>query len=96
MPQPTGKLKFAYQTIANMECKIEELKAELNKYKWVSVEDSLPDDTFDWILVLADGAMCTMAYSSKNGFYDVFGNTSGNIIVEEITHWQNLPDADLV
>ena len=45
-------------------------KKEDNKMeRWVRVEDELPDRTFDWVLVFADGAMCTMAYSSKNGFY---------------------------
>ncbi len=60
--------------------------------EWKKVEDELPDDTFDWVLVFADGAMCTMAYNSENGFYEVYGNTCGNVVVEEITHWQNLPD----
>ncbi len=59
--------------------------------EWISVEDELPDSIFDWVLVFADGAMCTMAYSAKNGFYEVYGNTCGNIVIEEITHWMPLP-----
>ena len=31
MPAPTGKLKYAYQTIANMERKIEKQKAQISK-----------------------------------------------------------------
>ena len=31
MKAPTGKLKFAYQTISNMEAKIEKQKALINK-----------------------------------------------------------------
>ena len=65
---------------------------EYLKMEWLDIKDQLPDAVFDWVLVFADGAMCTMAYSSKNGFYEVYGNTCGNIVVEEITHWQHLPE----
>lgn len=59
---------------------------------WIRVEDESPDKVFDWVLVFADGAMCTMAYTSKNGFYEVYGNTCGNIAAESITHWMPLPE----
>jgi FtsZ-binding cell division protein ZapB len=40
MPAPTGKLKYAYQTIANMELQINELK-ELNREMHVQVSGYL-------------------------------------------------------
>ena len=60
--------------------------------KWININKQLPDPEFDWVLVCADSAMATMAYSSKNGFYEAYGNACGNIIIEDITHWQPMPD----
>tara|TARA_R110000851_G_C12752238_1_gene532140 strand:+ start:21 stop:242 length:222 start_codon:yes stop_codon:yes gene_type:complete len=43
MNKPTGKLKFAYETIVNMEEKIDKLKAELSKGKENAIRDFVAD-----------------------------------------------------
>lgn len=59
--------------------------------EWISVEDRLPDEIFDWILACADGAVSTIGYSKEKGFHCPYP-TSTQLIIEEITHWQPLPE----
>lgn len=64
--------------------------------KWIHVEDKLPDDIFDFVLVYADGAMNCMAYTKENGFYNPYNCDAGNIHIDLITHWMPLPDDPLI
>tara|TARA_R110000782_G_scaffold268639_1_gene365350 strand:+ start:934 stop:1260 length:327 start_codon:yes stop_codon:yes gene_type:complete len=97
MAQPTGKLKFAYQTIANMECKIEELKAELNKYEWVSVKDSLPENKKG--VVATNGERTGEVWFDFDRFnhaYDIEMDEYDIAFLKTITHWIYLPEPSLV
>lgn len=59
--------------------------------KWIKIEDKLPDNVFDFVLVFADGAMSTLGYTRCNGFYEVCP-TKTQVIIEDITHWMPLPE----
>lgn len=63
----------------------------MSDMEWISVNDRLPDSTFDFVLCFADGAMSTIAYSSGNGFYEVYP-IKVQLVVEDITHWMPLPE----
>lgn len=59
---------------------------------WIKIEDKLPDETFDFILVFSDGAMSTIAYTAGNGFYEAYPIKT-QIDISLITHWMPLPDS---
>ncbi|HSG31373.1 MAG TPA: DUF551 domain-containing protein [Thermodesulfobacteriota bacterium] len=57
---------------------IEQLQAELDEHKWISVDDRLPEDEDLWVLVY---------YSSSN-----YCAISCQPFSHNITHWQFLPE----
>jgi len=59
--------------------------------EWISVKDRLPDDVFDFVIAYADGAMSTIGYSKKNGFYEVYP-IKVQLCICDITHWMPLPE----
>ena len=74
--------------------KIKKLQAEVKGLQgdaWISVEERLPDPTFDFVLVCADGAMSTIGYSEEKGFYEVYPIKT-QIVIGAITHWMPLPE----
>ena len=63
MTAPTGKLKFAYQTIANMELKISELKAREE-----ALSSAIRDITIDDNLhPIKNWAICGICHNSSSG-----------------------------
>lgn len=63
MKAPTGKLKYAYQTISNMEAKIKELK-EVNSTLVLAVESITNDEN---IHPIKDWAICGIYNNSGKG-----------------------------
>lgn len=59
--------------------------------EWVSVDERLPDEVFDWVIAYQDGAYCTVGYTKKRGFYMPYPFDLCNLNLAEITHWQELP-----
>tara|TARA_R110002051_G_scaffold114707_1_gene187631 strand:+ start:342 stop:545 length:204 start_codon:yes stop_codon:yes gene_type:complete len=59
--------------------------------EWISVDDRLPNPIFAFVLVYADWAMSTIAYSEEEGFYEIHPIKT-QIVIDDITHWQPLPE----
>lgn len=57
MPAPTGKLKFAYETIANMESKINELQEKLDASFSISDIEKMKDAALDEMQASYDSEM---------------------------------------
>tara|TARA_R110002153_G_C12964215_1_gene460359 strand:- start:174 stop:380 length:207 start_codon:yes stop_codon:yes gene_type:complete len=60
--------------------------------EWISVDDGLPSDMFDWVLVFSDGDMGLKGYTKDKGFYDPYPSVSNLSGYSEITHWMPLPE----
>ena len=63
MTAPTGKLKYAYQTIANMELKINELKAREDALS-LAVDNITNENN---IHPIRDWAICGICHNSSSG-----------------------------
>jgi len=62
--------------------------------EWISVNDRLPEEGREWVLVFADGAMnCMMFNRSSGSFYDATYAQCHNVCIDDITHWMPLPAA---
>lgn len=57
--------------------------------EWISVKDMVPAET-QWVLVSAGGAVNCMAW--HEGSWQNWGECT-NLQVEDITHWQPLPES---
>ena len=83
------------EKLLSMQSKIDSL-TEQNKElqernQWISVDDRLPDEIFDWVLAYSDGAISTIGYSKEVGFYCPYP-TSTQLVVEGISHWMPIPE----
>lgn len=59
--------------------------------KWVSVTERLPDPSGSWVLVSANGPQnCMWFYNGE--WSDTTCATAHNIVIDEITHWMELPE----
>lgn len=60
---------------------------ELSQDKWVSVEDRLPDDGQEVLMLMADGAVMSDLNIHTGTYYEKYGFERSRV-----THWMRLPE----
>lgn len=88
MKEPTGKLKFAFQTITYLETKIDQLEAEIKDLKeWIPVSERLPEGIGCYIIW--DGEVIAWAFFSSDKKWCGY---NGQNCSYKATHWKPLPE----
>lgn len=68
MPNPTGKLKFAYDTIIQLEAKIASLQSQM---AWIDANERLPEKDGVYLIWRNDDWYWICAYDTERGFHMV-------------------------
>ena len=98
MAQPTGKLKFAYETIANMESKIIELK---KKTQWFDPNVELPAG-HERVIAVLNGEVIVLELQEETPTYEenfkpfFYWHEPFDEYMQiewhEVTSWMHLPE----
>lgn len=76
-----------FQEVCKMAISALRAQQEAEKPKWISVEDWLPEDWVD-VLVLLHCGNCVVAVKSGH----IWRERWTHMLVDEITHWMPLPE----
>jgi hypothetical protein len=68
----------------------EMLEAKVEERKWISVNDRLPEDNNEYLILTSNG--CNLAYYNlKLSQWIIKGESASRSMYYFVTHWQNLP-----